>query len=83
MEGKLQTALGMEEAKAVTDEIDIYRAATELIKQHGKDAAIHAAMRADELMAAGDVEGQRVWKRIIRVIDELSSKETPEKSKVH
>ncbi len=34
-------------------DLDIYRAANELIKQHGDDAAIHAAMRADELMEAG------------------------------
>ena len=33
--------------------IDIYRTANELIKQHGEDAPIHAAMRADELLNAG------------------------------
>ena len=30
--------------------IDIYRTANELIKQHDEDAPIHAAIRADELL---------------------------------
>ncbi len=30
-----------------------------------------AAQRADELLAAGDMEGRAVWHRIERVIDEL------------
>lgn len=30
-----------------------------------------AAMRADELLARGDVEGQRVWVRIMRAVEEL------------
>ena len=33
--------------------INIYQTANELIKQHGDDAPIHAAMRADELLDAG------------------------------
>ncbi len=42
----------------VTSDLDVYRSANELIKQHGEDAPIHAAMRADELMGAGDMEGR-------------------------
>ncbi len=34
----------------MTSDIDIYRSANELIKQHGEDAPIEAAMRADELL---------------------------------
>ena len=30
--------------------LDIYTSANELIKQHGEDAPIHAAMRHDELL---------------------------------
>ncbi len=33
----------------MTSDLDTYRAANELIKQHGEDAPIHAAMRADYL----------------------------------
>ncbi len=38
-------------------DIDIYRSAQVLVKQHGQDAPIEAAMRADELLERGDVEG--------------------------
>ncbi len=41
----------------MTSDLDIYRSANELIEQHGEDAPIKAAMRADELMEAGDMEG--------------------------
>ncbi len=55
----------------MTTDIDIYASANELIKQHGEDAPIHAAMRADELLEAGNMDGASTWKRIIRAIDEL------------
>ncbi len=61
----------------MTSDIDIYRSANELIEQHGKDAPIHAAMRADELMEAGDMEGEAVWLRIVKAIEELLSEERP------
>jgi len=51
-------------------DLDIWRAAHLLIKRHGSDAAIVAAQRADELLAAGDVEGQLAWKRILTAIGE-------------
>ena len=63
--------------------LDIYRAANELIKQHGDSADIEAAMRADERLAAGDVEGRAVWLRIVKAIAELLSKERPDDAKVH
>ncbi len=52
---------------------DITRAAQALIKQHGEDATIHAAMRADELLEKGDMEGRAVWKRIVKAIEEFQS----------
>ena len=67
----------------MTSNIDIYQTANELIKQHGGDAPIHAAMRADELLDAGDIDGQAVWKQILAAVDELLSEETPEGVKVH
>ena len=45
----------------MTPDLDIYRSAHLLIKRHGDDAAIEAALRADELMEAGDMEGRAVW----------------------
>ncbi len=67
----------------MTSDLDIYRSAHELIKQHGEAADIEAAMRADECLAAGDVEGEAVWKRIVKAIEELQSKERPEGAEVH
>ena len=63
--------------------IDIYRTANELIKQHGEDAPIHAAMRTDELLDAGDLDGQAVWKRILAAVEELQSKERPKDATVN
>jgi hypothetical protein len=57
----------------MTQVLDIYRTANEMIKQHGPDAPIHAAMRADELLDAGDIDGQAVWKQILAAVDELLS----------
>ena len=49
----------------LVEDLEIYRAAHALIKEHGEDAPVHAAMRADELLAAGDIEGRAVWIRIV------------------
>ncbi len=59
----------------MTSDLDIYRSANELIKQHGDAADIEAAMRADEIMEAGDMEGEAVWLRIVKAIEELRQRE--------
>ncbi len=59
-------------------DLDIYRSAQVLVKQHGQDAPIHAAMRADALLEKGDLVGQAVWKRVLRAVGELQ--ETAPKS---
>ena len=51
--------------------IDIFRVANLLVKRHGQDAPIQAAMRADELLEAGDLDGCAVWRRILRAVAEL------------
>ncbi len=40
-------------------------------------------MRADELMDAGNMEGEAVWLRIVKAIEELLSEERPDDAKVH
>ena len=67
----------------MTSDLDIYRSANEVIKQFGDAADIEAAMRADECLAAGDMDGEAVWLRIIKAIKELLSEERPEGEKVH
>jgi len=59
----------------MTSDLDTYRAAHELIEQHGDAADIEAAMRTDQLMEAGNMEGRAVWLRIGRAIEELRQRE--------
>ena len=59
----------------MTSDLDILRAAQTTIKAYGEAAAVHAAQRVDELMAAGDLDGHETWLRIERAIDELQRTE--------
>jgi hypothetical protein len=61
----------------VTD-LDIYRTAQLLLRQHGADAAIHSAMRHDALLEGGDLDGAAVWKRVLVAIDVLLVNDRPE-----
>ena len=56
-------------------DLDIYRSANALVKEHGQDAPVHAAMRADAKLDKGDLEGCAVWKRVMRAVGELQGKE--------
>ncbi len=58
-------------------DLDIWRSADALMKQHGDDAVIVAALRADEFLSLGDTEGCAVWVRIARAIDSLQRKQKP------
>ncbi len=58
-------------------DLDILRSAQALIKQHGQDAPIQAAMRADAMLDKGDLNGCAEWKRILKAVEELLSKERP------
>ena len=68
-------------------DLDIWRAANLLIREHGGEAEIEAAGRADLMRAAlvggrldrrsklerGDLDGLAVWKRIRRAVVELQA----------
>ena len=54
----------------VTD-LDIWRCAQLMINNHGEEAAMEAATMADDFLARGNIEAQRVWLRIVKAIDEL------------
>ena len=41
----------------MVSDVDIYRTANILVNQHGEDAPIHAAMRANELLEDVDLDG--------------------------
>ena len=55
----------------MVEDLDIYRSAQVLVKLHGQDAPIHAAMRADAMLEKSDLDGYDVWKRILRAVEEL------------
>jgi len=55
----------------VTSDPDIYRAAKLLIDQHGEDAPLRAAERAEALLEAGDMIGAVTWRRILAAVEEL------------
>ena len=42
----------------MTSDLDIYRSAQVLIREHGADAALDAAQRADAMLERGDMEGR-------------------------
>ena len=64
-------------------DLEIYRAAQATIQAYGEEAGIHAAQRADELMAEDDMDGRAVWHRIERAIDELQRTAPGEGEGVH
>ncbi len=67
----------------MTPDLDIYRSANVLMKQHGEDALIEAAMRADAVLEAGDLDGYAVWRRILRAVEELQGTEPKSGEAVH
>jgi hypothetical protein len=48
-----------------------YRAATVVVNEYGDEAPLMAARRCDALLANGKVDGERVWKGILRAAEEL------------
>ena len=56
------------------DDIDIYRAAALFIKLHGDESSIHAAMRADDMLERGDMDGCAVCLRIVNAIRDIQRK---------
>jgi hypothetical protein len=52
-------------------EWELWACANYFVREHGEDAPIVAAMRADELLAEGNLEGMRVFQRIVRRINQL------------
>ncbi len=57
--------------RPVIPDLNIYRTANILVRQHGNDAPIQAAMRADAMLAKGDAGGYAVWKRVLKAVEEL------------
>jgi hypothetical protein len=56
------------------EDIDIWRTARRVMQQRD-DPEFYAAQRADELLAAGDPDGCRVWSRIGMAIRNLQERD--------
>ncbi len=54
-----------------------------LVKHHGEDAPVEAAMRADALLEVGDVEGCAMFKRVLRAVEELRREEMEAGERAH
>ncbi len=54
-------------SKVMTSDLDIYRTASVLIREHGEDADLEAAMRADVMLEKGCLDGSgpgsAFWRR--------------------
>jgi hypothetical protein len=59
----------------MTTDLDIYRTANVLIREHGDDAALEAAQQADAMLEKGSLDGQRVWKRVLAAVKEIQRQE--------
>ncbi len=58
-------------ARELISDLDLWRAAQVMIKGYGDGAATEAAKRADEFLDQGNLDGERVWMRIMQAIEEL------------
>lgn len=65
------------------DDVDVYRSAAAFIKQHGDEAPIHAAMKADDMLERGDMDGRAVWLRIVDAVNELLRERPDEDTTIH
>jgi hypothetical protein len=54
------------------EDVDVWRTAHLLMKQHGDDAGFVAAQRADALLADGDHLGNSVFVKIVGAIETLT-----------
>ena len=58
------------------EEIDIWRTAAFVLREHGDSARANAAQRADALYDNGDLEGFLVWWKVIHAIEQLERQKT-------
>jgi len=50
--------------------LDIWRVAKQLIDVYGYNDAISlAALKADKMLDKGDIEGYKIWKDILKIIE--------------
>jgi hypothetical protein len=60
--------------RLVLTEWELWACADEAIRQHGLDAPVFAAMRADKLLEQGELDGAANWRMIVTRINQLLAK---------
>ena len=66
----------------ITD-VDIYRSAQEMIRQHGDKVPREAVAKAERFMRADDGTGAAIWLRVVEAIRVLQGREVPRGAKKH
>jgi hypothetical protein len=61
----------------VIPDIDIWRAATLMLKRYGENAHNESTARAAELATEGDHDGVAVWRRITDAVAQLANTTPP------
>jgi hypothetical protein len=64
-------------ALAMIPEIDIWRAASLMLKRYGEKALEESSTRADEFAADGDHDGASTWRRITVAVKQLANNVPP------
>ncbi len=59
----------------MTSYLDIYRIASVLIREHGEDAAVEAAERADAMLKNDDPDAAAVWKWVTLAVEDIQRTE--------
>ena len=67
----------------MTSDLDVYRSAQLLVERHGDEATIHAAMKTDDMLERGDMDGRAVWLRIVDAVRELLRERPDENTPIH
>ena len=67
----------------MTSDLDIFRSAAVLIREHGAGAALEAAQHADAMLERGHMDGCAVWKRVLRAVEELQRMEREPEEAAH
>ena len=65
------------EFPGVIPEIDIWRAATLMLKRYRDKALEQSRTRTDELAADGDHDGADIWRRITTAVEQLANTTPP------
>ena len=65
--------------RRVIPEIDIWRAASLMLKRYGDKALEQSRTRIDELAADGDHDGADTWRRITTAVEQLANDRRPDR----